>query len=114
MRSDAAIACCRLALTRLSFLTGAVHHERGGDERSELALRHALPRAICVLPYHISADDQPTPPSNSISGGRIESALVTFMFVRYSRCGRVAEPLGLVRLGAERLDDAVAGERLGA
>ena len=37
--------------------------------------------AICRLPYH-SAAAMPKPPSNSISGGRLDSAAVTFMFVR--------------------------------
>ena len=41
MRSDAAIACCRLAFTRLSFLTGPYIMNSGDDERSELALRQS-------------------------------------------------------------------------
>ena len=38
---------------------------------------------------------------------------MTFRLVRYSRCEAPAEPLLLVSLRAERLDDAVAGERFG-
>ena len=56
----------------------------------------------------------PTPPSSSISGGRLDSAAVTFMLVRNRPIAGAPELLGLVRLGAERLHDAMAGERLGA
>ena len=51
---------------------------------------------------------------NSISGGSTESALVTFMLVRYRRSDAALELRRLARFGAERLHDAVTGERLGA
>ena len=82
MRSDAAIACCRLAFTRLSFFAGPYirNSVAMNDVSSPIVSR---PLAISRLPYQ-SAPAMPKPPSNSISGGRLESAAVTFMLVRNS------------------------------
>ena len=80
MRSAAAIACCRFALTRLSFLAGPYIMKSAAmnPTNSPVVRRIAL---ISWLPYH-SATANATPPMNSISGGSTESALVTFMLVR--------------------------------
>ena len=80
MRSEAAIACCRLALTRLSFLAGP-YMRKSVPMKSANWPGVSLPDEICWLPYH-SAAAMPKPPISSISGGRAESAAVTFMFVR--------------------------------
>ena len=84
MRSAAAIACCRLAFTRLSFLTGPYISSSAAtnDVNSPGVSR---PAAIARLPYQ-SATAMAMPPSSSISGGRIDTIRVTVMFVRYSRC----------------------------
>ena len=52
------------------------------------------------------------PPSHSISGGSADTVLVTCMLVRYTRCDASSNRAASC-LGAERLDDAVAGERFG-
>ena len=80
MRSEAAIACCRFAVTRLSFFAGPyIRNSAAINEANCPVVRLAM--AICRLPYQ-SAAAMPKPPSSSISGGRLDSAAVTFMFVR--------------------------------
>ena len=114
MRSAAAIACCRFALTRLSFLTGAVHQEQRRDERRELARRQPARRDLAAAVPERRRRCA-TPPSSSISGGSTDTT------PRHLHV-RAIEPLATrrsnfaasLRLGAERLDDAVPGERLGA
>ena len=58
-----------------------VHQEQRGDERRELARASARPArsAGCRT---TAPPAMPKPPSSSISGGRLESAAVTFMLVR--------------------------------
>ena len=56
----------------------------------------------------------PMPPSSSIAGGITDSARTTRMFVRYRCCSASRKRLGLALFRAERLDDAVGGERFGA
>ncbi len=82
MRSVAAIVCCRLAFTRLSFFAGPyiISSAATNDVNSPVVSR---PEAICALPYQ-RATAMPMPPSTSMSGGRLASAAVTFMFVRNS------------------------------
>ncbi len=74
------MACWMFALTRLSFFAGPYIRSRApvNEVKSPCVRR---PDAICPLPYQ-SAAAMPTPPSTSMSGGRLESAAVTFMFVR--------------------------------
>ena len=101
-----------LAFTRLSFLIGPyiMNAAARNDEKSPGV---SWPeRDLAATPYQ-SAPTAASPPMNSISGGSADSALVIRMFVRYSSCDAAAEPRGLARFGAERLDDAMAGERLG-
>ena len=52
-----------------------------------------------------------TPPRNSIIGGSSDTVLVIFRFVRYSRSDAAPNRSASCRSAAERLDDAVAGER---
>ena len=112
IRSAAAVACCRLAFTRLSFFAGP--YMKSSSAMNEKKAPSVIVRdATCRLPMTIAAA-MPTPPTTSISGGRLESAAVTFMFVRNRLKPARLNLLGLVRLGAERLHDAMAGERLGA
>ena len=81
MRSDAAIACCRFALTRLSFFAGPYIRKAAAMNERELPGRQAA-RSQSAGCRTTSAAAMPTPPSSSISGGRLDSAAVTFMFVR--------------------------------
>ena len=81
MRSAAAIACWMLAFTRLSFLIGAVHHERRRQKRREVAGRERVRCGCASAPYH-SAPTAASPPMNSMSGGSADIAPVIFMFVR--------------------------------
>ena len=68
------------ALTRLSFFAGpyisitAAMNEKKSPSVIDFDATDRLPM--------MSATAMPTPPSSSISGGRLESAAVTFMFVR--------------------------------
>ena len=73
MRSAAAIACCRLAFTRLSFLIGVYIMNAATMNAEEVARSSAAWRESAALPYHSSADDA-TPPRNSISGGSTDDA----------------------------------------
>ena len=109
MRSEAASACCRLALTRLNFFTGPYISSSAAtnDVNSPAVSR---PIAISRLPYQ-SAPAMAMPPRNSISGGSIDE------HARHLQVGAIEQSRGalelrrLTRLGAERLDDAMAGER---
>ena len=56
----------------------------------------------------------PMPPSSSIAGGITDSARTTRMFVRYRCRSASRKRLALALLRAERLDDAMRRERLGA
>ena len=114
MRSDAAIACCRLALTRLSFFAGPYIRSSVADERARTApvVRSSAARSA-RLPYtqragHAEAADQLHQRRQARQRRRDLHVGAEQMVA-----GAV-ELLGLVRLGAERLDDAMAGERLGA
>ena len=80
IRSSAATACCRLALTRLSFLTGPYINSSAAtnDVNSPAVSRLS---AISRLPYQ-SAPAIAKPPRNSISGGSTDRMPVTFRFVR--------------------------------
>ena len=80
MRSAAAIACCRSALTRLSFFAGA-YIMNSAAMKAVNSPADSRPATISWLPY-TSAATNATPPMNSISGGSTDSALVTFMLVR--------------------------------
>ena len=80
MRSDAATACCRFALTRLNFLIGPYIISRAATN-SVNSPAVSRPLEISRVPYH-SAPAMATPPSSSISGGRIDRTRVTFMFER--------------------------------
>ena len=113
IRSDAAIACCRLALTRLSFLAGPYIRNSGADERDELARASARRAAICWLPYQSSAGHAEA--AEQLHQRRQARQRRRHLHVRAEQLMPARlNLLGLVRLGAERLDDAVAGERLGA
>ena len=83
MRSDAAIACCRFAFTRLSFFAGPYIRNSAAMNDANCAGRQPAGRNLrgCRT---TSAPAMPKPPSSSISGGRLDSAAVTFMFVRNS------------------------------
>ena len=82
MRSDAAIACCRFALTRDSFLIGPyINNSAATNDVNSPGVR--LPKAISRLPYH-SAPAIAMPPRNSINGGNSASTRVTFRLVRNS------------------------------
>ena len=74
------MACWRFALTRLSFLAGPYIRNKAAMNEVN-SPRLSFPAAISRLPYH-RAPAMATPPINSISGGRLESAAITFMFVR--------------------------------
>ena len=65
-----------------------------------------------MLPYQISPTTA-RPPRNSISGGSSATVLVTLRLVRYSRCAALANRRLSCASAPKRLDDAVAGERLG-
>ena len=80
MRSVAAMACCRLAFTRLSFLAGPyIRNSAAMKATKSPGVRR--PEVISWLPYQ-SAATKATPPMSSINGGSTLSALVTFMLVR--------------------------------
>ena len=84
MRSDAAAACCRLAFTRLSFLTGPYINSSAATNDvnspgASAALRQS--RGCRTTARRRSA----SPPTNSIIGGSTDSTPVTFRFVRYKR-----------------------------
>ena len=112
MRSPAAIACCRLAFTRLSFFAGAYIMSRAArnDVNWPVVRR---PAAISSLPYH-SATAMPMPPEQlherRHQRQRADDAHVGAIEVPQ----RVAKAAGLALFGAERLDDAMGGEGLGA
>ncbi len=112
MRSDAAIACCRLALTRLSFFAGPYISSSVAmnDVSSPIVSR---PLTISRLPYH-SATAMPMPPSSSISGGRLDERRRHLHVRAEQLIAGPVESLRLLRLVAERLDDAMAGEAFGA
>ncbi len=79
MRSVAAIACCKLAFTRLSFLAGP-YIRKSAAMNATKSPEVRRPAVISWLPYH-SAATNATPPISSMSGGSTLSALVTFMLV---------------------------------
>ncbi len=91
----------------------AVHQERGREKRGELARREPAPADFGRAPHH-SAPTAASPPMSSMSGGSAETAPVIFMFVRNSECVARANRSVSPPLGAERLDDAMPGERLRA
>ena len=80
MRSAAAAACCRSALTRLNLRAGPYIRNSAVMKatKSPVVRRFA---AISWLPTH-SAVANATPPIISISGGSTDSTLVTRMLVR--------------------------------
>ena len=80
MRCDAAMPCWMFAFTRLSFLSGPYIRSRAA-RKAVKSPSVMLPRAISRLPYH-SARAIATPPSNSITGGMIDTVAVTDRFTR--------------------------------
>ena len=112
IRSDAAIVCCRLAFTRLSFLTGpyisnsAATNDVNSPGVSRAARDGRGPRTTARPPCH---------PAQQLHHRRQDRQRRRHLHVRAVQpLRRRRELVRLVLLGAERLDDAVAGERLGA
>ena len=112
MRSAAAIACWRFALTRLSFFTGPYIRNSAAMNDVNCA-RGQLLRAIAVAPYH-SAAAMPSA-AEQLHDRRQARHDGRHLHVRPEQAARrLGEPRRLPPLGAERLHDAMAGERLGA
>ena len=112
MRSAAAIACCRFAFTRLSFFAGAyiISIAARNDVKSPVVRR---PVAICSLPYHKRRRHADA--AEQLHRGRHQRQRAHDAHVRaIQMLQRVAEAAGLALFRAERLDDAVGGERFGA
>ena len=79
-RSAAAPACCRCALTRLSFLIGPYMYNRAATNAVKPPAVISPP-SIRLIPYH-STPTTANAPSHSMSGGSTESVLVTFIVIR--------------------------------
>ena len=75
------MACCRLALTRLSFLAGPYIRNSAAMNATKSPVVRRF-EEISWLPYQRAAA-RARPPMNSIIGGSADSTLVTFMVVRY-------------------------------
>ena len=80
MRSEAAIACCRLVFTRLSFLIG-VYIMKAAKMNPRKLPCVVRPCEISPLPYQIRPTTA-SPPRSSISGGSMATVLVIFRLVR--------------------------------
>ena len=109
MRSEAATACCRLALTRDSFLIGPYIRSNAAtnDVNSPAVSR---PCAISRLPYH-SAPAMATPPRNSIKRRQHRQDAGDLQVGAKQRRRGALELGAFAALRAKGLDDAVAGER---
>ena len=112
MRSDAAAACCRLALTRLSFLIGPYI--------SSSAARNEVNSPGVSRPRGDLAAAVPQRAGDRDAAEELHQRRQQRQHARHLQVGAdtaspddALELRGLARLGAERLDDAVAGERLG-
>ena len=80
IRSAAAIACCRLVFTRLSFLIG-VYIMNAAKMNPRKVPCVVWPLEISPLPYQISPTTA-APPSSSIKGGSTATVLVIFRLMR--------------------------------
>ena len=109
-RSAAAAACCRLALTRVSFLIGPyISSSAATNEVNSPGV--SRPAAISWLPYHERADDGHA--AQRLHQRRQQRQHAGHAHVgAIELVGRGAELRRLAALGQERLDDAVAGEGL--
>jgi hypothetical protein len=104
MRSDAAAACCRLALRR-------VHEQQGGEERRELPGREVPQRDLAAAVPQRAGDRDA---AEELHQRRQQRQHPRHLEVGAEQRPRDALELrAFTRLGAERLDDAMPGEGFG-
>ena len=111
IRSEAAIACCRLVFTRLSFLIG-VYIMKAAKMNPRKLPCVVRPPEISALPYQISANHRQ--PAEQLHQRRQHGDRARDLEVdAVEELGGALEALALVLLRAEGLDDAMAGEGFG-
>ena len=108
MRSDAAIACCRLALTRDSFLIGPyISSSAARNDVNSPAVSRPCGNLAAAVPQRAGNGDA----AQELHQRRQHRQHARHLQVGAEQRRRGALELGrLAALGAERLDDAVAGE----
>ena len=111
MRSDAAIDCWMLALTRLSFLTGVYIMNAATMKLVNCPVVSSLRRDLLAAVPDERDDRQPADQLHQRRQRRENAGDLEVGAVDLLR--RALEARLLVRLGAERLDDPVPGERFG-
>ena len=84
MRSRGGDRLLQVRVDPAQTLDRAVQHEQRGDERQEIAGRERARADLCRC-RTTAAPAMAMPPRNSMIGGSGETALVTFMLVRYRR-----------------------------